>query len=260
MHYSPSNYIRSGQYKAFMRSISIGKLVLEDAFKASDRLELRESLEVINPTAIYTAPLDPEKYGWDGRLFLDSSSDISQTGVLARVTRCIGENVEIDHYLISKNLSRTSNALKELILSCSRKLKPKPKMVEEEHVVEELIDQGFRYAKYCLDILSREYEVVIIESYSNAATPILPPIEDLRYVILTSQNRMMVYDGSRYQTVLKLVGGVKTPLSTTTTDILRLLDPLRIYDLKPETEPFNTEAMYFRDMVGEILELEKREL
>lgn len=240
------------QFRSFKDSVKMGKLVLEDALKASRILELKESLEAINPVAIYTAPLDVEKYGWNVRMFIDDSTDIRRTSVLVRISECRGE-LKTQHFLLTRNLERTVGTVRSLILELIKKLKPKPISLVGEGLVEDLLSRGVEAAEKCLKKLQEEYEVVVVESYSNEALPL--PIRDLEYVVAASQGKLAVYSGDRYLEAIEAIRSVKGISILTTGEVLRLLKPVRVVEVKPLIEPFKEKSLEFNVLLREVLKM-----
>lgn len=188
------------------KSFELGMLVGNDVLRYYEN-GLVDDIGVANPVAIATAPPDPGKYASiEG--YMSDFEDVGRIAVLSRVYN-FDEGKHV-HYVHEENLSRSGGWAQRLIermrtaLSAEqRSFADLTRFLYSNSVVENL--------NRCLRRLESRFEVVFVESFSDAFTPYgqLPQSVDL--ITLVAPGVVYVYsdvEGLRVaaERIVKLIG------------------------------------------------------
>jgi len=237
------------QFDTLIRSERLGKLVGEDAYilwKASGEVE---PLEVISPFDVATIALDIRKIGGVSSYFKNSES-IFESAVLVRLSKVLHEKIVNEHFVLTDNLQKGVATLAKRVAALAQKLKAK-----------EISKRGFAEltvrATYSIDeILSKtisKYDIVIIESFNNAACP-TPASISVDKVVIVAPGLAMVFDGTKYRAAIQQLAKIKF-LEIVTSEILDIISPEKIFEIKPRSKdnlykPLNDTKRILNYLVG----------
>ncbi len=217
------------QYETLERSIELGLLVGEDAYKLWRVSGAEEPIEVLSPLDMLTAPPDPESVGGPSG-FLMVPDNILELAVLLRISRVERGGVVTKHYAVKRNLRRLSSKLRSRVEVLARKVGAEPvsrsELLELAVGAADAVDSALRY-------VARKHKLVIVESFNNAACP-SPLCLQADKVILVAPGRAYVYDGRSYARAVRALASVKG-LNVTTPEVVGKLKPLVSVELFPRT-------------------------
>ncbi|MCD6208726.1 MAG: hypothetical protein J7J67_00860 [Thermoproteales archaeon] len=218
------------QFDTLIRSERLGKLVGEDAYilwKASGKVE---PLEVISPFDVATIALDIGKIRGVSSYFKNSES-IFESAVLVRLSKVLHEKIVNEHFVLTDNLQKGVATLAKRVATLAQKLNAK------EISKREFAELTVR-ATYSIDeILSKtfsKYDIVIIESFNNAACP-TPASISADKVVIVAPGLAMVFDGTKYRAAIQQLAKIKL-LEIVTSDILDIVCPEKIFEIKPRSK------------------------
>ncbi|MDK6029170.1 hypothetical protein QPL79_07320 [Ignisphaera sp. 4213-co] len=181
------------QYKSFLYSIDAGVLVGEDVMKYITILKLNEKPQIINPVDILMAPPDPVKYILNRALpnYLEDLDSQFKQIVLARYSECSSEKSK--HYIFKSNITNLSPYLRNLIERFSVNVNAEDVSIEsfigllKSSSVEENLDQ-------CLSRVSSGKDVVIVESFNDAATPYIKLLDKINKILVIMPTAVAIYN------------------------------------------------------------------
>ena len=212
------------QFDTLSRSLDMGILVGEDAYKlwlASDKCE---PIELISPLDILTAPPDPDAIGLDG--YSEESSILTKVAVLLRISDAAGKRTE--HYVVSANLKRVAPALRARVEELARRVRAKPvspaQFLKLATSSEGIVDES-------LQLLLDRHEEVFVESFNDAACP-APACLEADAVILVAPSRAYVYRGSDYAAVVRELAR-RRGLNVTSQEVFSRVTPIGSVQLVP---------------------------
>ncbi|MEM1645509.1 MAG: hypothetical protein QXL96_06530 [Ignisphaera sp.] len=179
------------QFLAVVESLSRGLLVGEDIVRYANTVKDLD-LAVSNPIDILLAPLDPQGYLTANIYsYLADLEDQFKQMVLARVSRCSDKFTQ--HFVFPRNLSRVAYPLRSRIEDLAVKLNATAynvdefvKLLKRPDIEEELIR--------CLEIVEKERNIVLIESFNNAITPFRKILDRVDLMIIVTPTRVFVYE------------------------------------------------------------------
>ena len=215
------------QYDTVLKSFEMRVLVGSDAYrlwKASDQVE---PIEVLSPFDILIVPPDSEKTGFDR--YLDIVENLFSQAALARLTKIEEHSFKSKHYVIKDTLRETTRPLHRILTRLSRFLQAEE--IEIEDLLQISYSSGMEIDKV-LEYLLEKHELVIVESFNDAACPTSICLNADR-VILVTPGRAYVYSGVEYKKVLESFSEIKG-LNITTPEVVRLLKPILTTNLTPK--------------------------
>ena len=234
-------------------------LVGEDAVALKRIAGIEDPIEIINPLDIALAPIDPIYYLKNLRGFHEILSSMISSAIMMRISLCLDKSrVETNHFLVKDRFDRLPKTIRVLVSRIASSIKPQPVYIESE-VLEELFLRGYIAAETCYNAIKNLYQVLVIESFNDSATPI-SSIEDISSVIAVSPGKTLIYDGETYSKALKVVLGVDTRLRgswPSTSEISRLINPVVILDT-PHIEDIDEYNRYVEDLVDSILKISEK--
>ncbi|RLE63031.1 MAG: hypothetical protein DRJ38_08525 [Thermoprotei archaeon] len=215
------------QYDTVLKSFEMRVLVGSDAYrlwKASDQVE---PIEVLSPFDILIVPPDSEKTGFDR--YLDIVENLFSQAALARLTKIEEHSFKSKHYVIKDTLRETTRPLHRILTRLSRFLQAEE--IEIEDLLQISYSSGMEIDKV-LEYLLEKHELVIVESFNDAACPTSICLNADR-VILVTPGKAYVYSGVEYKKVLESFSEIKG-LNITTPEVVRLLKPILTTNLTPK--------------------------
>lgn len=248
------------QYKYVLKSMEYGRLIGEDLYLLHSAAHSKDLIEVEGPIVMLLAPPDPSSYLWRISLYVAATASTLDQVVVARTTKCMGDAVKTHHYIVEENIEHTPRILQEKLVELVEKLKPRPEPIEKSMVEKQLfLEENLGGVDKCVERIVESHEVTIIESYNDAAAP-TPFSARADVVVAVAPGKIALYPGEKYWKAISLVGEIKNPLSTTTSDVLGLVKPLKAVDTKPLVDPKNTDRPWAKGLLDEVLNVTKRHI
>ncbi len=198
-------------------------LIGEDALKLYEAAQAEDPLELVSPVDVLTAPPDPELLRWRTELYHFLISSIASVGVLARVSKLHEGTAETMHMVVEESLERVSAPLRREIEELVDLLEPRPMKITSNQLEELLALKAERIADAAVAELSKKHEVLVIESFNDAAVPCSEALKSIA-VVLVAPGRIAVYAGEKYAKACEALSGVKRALRTR--DLASLLKPI----------------------------------
>ena len=212
-----------GSYKAFRESTSMGALAGNDAL--TYHRVLGEKPERINPVALLLAPRDPLFYSGPASYLADSAR-LESSLVLARITGCDGRS---RHLVFKENLERAPITLRAEVAEAASRLGAEPGDTTEFLSWLGSAEASKLFSS-CLAEVSRDAQLVLIESFNDAASPYLPP-PAIDFTIIVVPGKALLYSGERVERAINYTA-LHTPPRVAR--IMSLLgSPLASIDLPP---------------------------
>ncbi len=212
------------QFDTLLKSLDMGVLVGEDAYKLWVASEKCEPIELISPLDILTAPPDPDVVGLDE--YLEESSILTRVAVMLRISDAVAGRTE--HYVVSANLRRVVPALRARAEELARKVKARPvspaQFLKLATGSEEVVDRS-------LQLLLDRHGEVFVESFNDAACP-APACLEADAVILVAPSRAYVYRGSDYAAVVRELAR-RRGLNVTSQEVFQRITPVGSVQLVP---------------------------
>ena len=218
------------QYQTLVRSLEIGMLVGEDAYKLWEVSDRCEPIELISPLDILTVPPDPRLYEdyWD---YEATSRSLLERAVLVRITRFKGGNSVTRHYVIDRNLRRTVPTLRREVEKLAR-------IVRAEHAtpgdILRIAEEATRHVDLAVKTLASKHKLLVVESFNDAACP-SPACLEADSVVLVAPGRAYVYRGRDYAKAVESLAASRG-LHIVTGEVVRLLKPYASIELLPRVK------------------------
>ena len=153
------------QFATVLRSIEKNMLVGEDVSRYEEMFG--DDLRIVNPVDLLLVPHDPAAYSSFDEYYSRVEEQIGHV-VLARFSKCTEKTDK--HYQVKDSLPRVLPSMRVWIEKLAQRLGAEEidtntllEMLKSREVEEELMK--------CLDILRSRYEIVVVESFNNAAVP-----------------------------------------------------------------------------------------
>ncbi len=215
-------------YEVVERSRELGVLTGNDVFRLHQAAESEDPLEIESPLTSLMMPPDPDLVEWR-RTSRSAVNPLGQT-VLIRGSTPEGT----DHHSIGGNMKRLPPLLKGKVEEMLESLDPAPEPITQEEA-RGVLTASNKSADDCLDWLSDRHELMVIESYSNAAAPSVGAL-NCEAVVAVAPGKAAVFEGDRYRSVFSAKRETRGFWQLTTEDVLTLLTPLSTFDLAPGDE------------------------
>ncbi len=222
------------QYHTLVNSIRLGKLVGEDAYKLAEATGYLDEVEIISPLDFLLAPLDIRHYIDRVRLYLDYLADTDRQIVLFRHTLLAGDTWYSTHYVVEDNLSHTIDSMRESIIEFIEKTGDCIRVSRRQLMSFLYSDELYRGLDNILEYHCSRHQLVIIESFNNAATPIPSALNSI-YVVVVAPGRVLVYNGEDYARAVEIAGSIRCFLETVdTASVITLLrKPIASLEWRP---------------------------
>ncbi len=207
------------QYHTLVESKKRRMLVGEDALRYSRLLGLDPVL--INPVDVLLAPPSPTLYPTLAG-YLEALVSLSQQLVLARIPGREGGPI---HYAYPGNIEKLPPGLRREIEELAQTLDAREGRVEElvsflsSPAVEEVLEEYY-------ERLTTGVDVLVVESFNNAATPYGRLLEHVDTVVLVAPGYIAVYDGDHYRKAVEEAYKVLGQAGLTTVNVVTRVKPL----------------------------------
>ncbi len=225
------------QYKTLINSIKHGILIGEDAYKLAKITGKLNEIELISPLDILIAPPEPIKYIETDTIsyLMDLYTNTFKQSVIMRETKLINDNCETKHYIIKENYENTVQPLKRKLDKLVNKLE-NAKLINYDTFISKISNlKTYQNIGKILQFLYMRDNYIIIESFNNAALPILEALKS-NYVFIVMPGRILLYKGRKYERTLKIIGNYENPLTIETRTIASLCKPDKIFPWKPKVK------------------------
>ncbi len=228
------------QYETVEKSFEQRILVGHDAYLYWKDMGGEVRVEEINPVDILTAPID---FNQNVRLYLSMLESFVSQACMMRIScpKNNGSHMVTEHYVDSEQLEKTIPTLQLKLIELAEKLTPQPKLITHEQMEKLMNDtKPIVCADTQLRILTTKYNVVIIESFNNAASPTPLSAEIADKVLVVMPGKALIYDGKKYMQTLKILEQTirgKIAYTTVTQQIVELIKPLGYVKVNPNLEP-----------------------
>ena len=228
------------QYEYVALSAERGILVGEDMYLLLKASGTQEPLEAVGPLVSLLMPPDPERSGWRISAYRSMVTNPREQVVVARITSCGKGGVKSTHHIyVPENIEKLPQRLEEAAWKLVGSLNPEPKPLSPA-VMEELLGMdGVIHADTCLDHLASKHDLLVVESYNDAALP-TPGCLKASAVVAVAPGKAAIYSGDKYRKAVQAAAGIRKPWQLTTEDVLTLIKPSRVVPLKPEKRPKET--------------------
>lgn len=211
------------QYESIKRSIKFGFLVGEDMYRLYQAAKSNDPLYKVGSIVSLLLPPDPQRVSWNTSFYSGYASH-NQISVL----RISGKN-KTKHYFVPANIRKATKPLREEVELLLQTLKPEP--IDAEGV-EKLLFNSRNLADECLEEVNLNHDLVVVESYSNVASPTTKSLySDL--ILVVAPGKVAIFEGEEYRKALTVVAEIKEPWHITTEDVLPLLNPIDTVDIRP---------------------------
>jgi predicted P-loop ATPase/GTPase len=187
-----------------------GFVITPDAMRLSEATGGSTPLEAVEPVAAIHAPPDPARWDWNPSPYQVHLSDPNRTTALLRLTACRPGGGSTLHLVNVEALDRAPLALKRKLVDASSRLQPPPLRVDYKGVERLLAADAIQAADSCSILASQGREVVVVESFSDAAAP-TPWSLDAHMVVAVAPGVAGLVDGGRYSRAVELRGGDENP-------------------------------------------------
>jgi len=231
------------QLHSLLKSIELGVLVGNDALELHRVCQKPKAIEVLNPIDTLQIPLDVVHFT-SPKMYIETLDILPNIMGVARVSTCIDEStVESRYYVVEDNLSKITpsmlNVLNILLERVSRKAKLISTVRKGKDLILILSTEGVSACDKCLDILLKNHELVIVESFNDAAAPTyLSSKADI--VLIATPGKVMILPGDKYYRAFNLLLDMEAGMHpwsawVTTSQILTLVKPITLIDIEPIT-------------------------
>ncbi len=217
------------QFDTLLRSEKLGKLVGEDAYMLWEASDKVEPLEVISPFDIATIVPDIRKVG-NVTNYFRHSENIFLTSALVRLSKLSQNQVESEHFVVTDNLEKGLEPLAKRVAKFAQKLNAKE--ITKERLARLTVEAVYNIDNILLTTFS-EHDLVIIESFNNAASP-TPASTSVDKVIVVAPGLAIVCNGAKYNAAVQQLAKTKL-LEITSDEILDIIEPEEIFELKPRS-------------------------
>ncbi|AFL66498.1 ATPase [Desulfurococcus amylolyticus] len=244
----------NGWYQAetVKHSLEAGILVGHDAYTAARELGLLDRVRLVNPVDLLTMPPDPLKYIKSIRLYLGILADVASQTVLMRISRPL-EGVD-EYFIVRENARRLNKVALTVLEGLIERFSARGNVVfhdADPGLIMKLFSnrEALNWLNNIYGLLS-EYDVVVTESYNNAATPIEASL-DSDLVLVTAPTRLLIYRGTRYRQGIEAFSMGRPPWLVDVGGIVEVLgEPLKTMDIPyVDTSEFNN----FIDLLVEFI-------
>ncbi len=222
-------------YDHLLRCLSEKQIFSRDACEVRKTLALTTPIEVVNPIDCLFSPV---RYGsslWGSR---------PSQAVLERFTMLSGEGVKnIYLKLNSKDMSSTimdPETLNPLLSSAAEIHEPDDWRAVEGTLVEGAITS-------CLKGLKESSDIVVVEGHDDRC-PVMD--DDLSLAVVVAPGHLSIYGGKEFRDGFYSVLNIRAEVSAR--DVLPLLTPLEIYEIRPIAVSSTEETSKFEKGISEI--------
>jgi predicted P-loop ATPase/GTPase len=222
--------------RTLVKSIELKLLVGNDILAYYERGVVRD-IAKSNPVALGLAPRDLTSSLDE---YLESFEDTLKMLVILRFTECSSGVVK--HFVFRENLENTPPLVKSSIENLAKTLSSSESSIEE--LVNYLRSEDLtRNLNICLNELSNNVDLVLVESFNDAVVPYTNLLDKLNMLIVVTPGRVLFYDES---------DKLKNAITNTSTSLgeegyrarylVKQVKPTRIFSIELQIEPGVTET------------------
>ena len=233
------------QWETVYNSMELGVLVGSDAYRLASLVGWLDYIDIVSPLDILTAPLDPGR-AVTLRSYLDEMDSLSATAVLARLTMP-GEGGRGNVYLlVEDNYSRSIEYCREAVDELLGRVRRSGVIRVNRAGFERMLYTPTTYMPHieaAYRIIRGMRNIVVIESFNNAAYPVPRPLSTEGYAVAVAPGKIMIYRLDRYIKAIQLTGTTINPLYIETHKIIQIAGrPIKTLEWKPQTNKKYSEA------------------
>lgn len=179
------------QYGSLIRSINLGLLVGSDVLTYLDiGLAAFNNIHIINPVDMLTSPPEVSFSPHLVKNYLLDLEDVLKQVVLLRITNC--HDGTYKHYVLRSNLNNSITALINELLRLSNIVNARN--VDINYLIKVLkSDWISRNLDKCLELISENSDLILIESFSDSVAPYLAVLDRIDMVVIVSPGNVMIY-------------------------------------------------------------------
>jgi len=213
------------QSKSLERSIELKKLIGADIYELHSVCNSSDPIDIESPLTSLHLPPDPDRVGWQASAYL-AISFLDQIVLLRKTT-----SNKTTNYCVRSNMSRATELLQSKVKDLLNVLEPEPVETTPDFI-ENLLLGPFDFIDESIQTLAEKHELLIVESYNNAAAPTTGSLFASK-VVAVAPGKAAVYSGEVYRKALLATSGLMKPWKKTTEDIIRLIKPEYTIDVEP---------------------------
>jgi predicted P-loop ATPase/GTPase len=188
------------QFNTVLHSLKYGVLVGEDVLKYKELLDLGPDLELVNPVDLLLAPLDPNCFE-KVRDYLDALCDQFEQLIMARVSDCC--NKATRYYIVEDNALRVVPGLRPWVEKLIERFKPKP-ITARRFFADVLTSRSIiESLNYAFNALKSKTDVLIVESFNDAAVPFMDLLGDVDVVLTVTPGYLFRLDPEGFKKVVR---------------------------------------------------------
>jgi len=188
------------QFNTVLCSLKYGVLVGEDVLKYKDLLGLGSDIELVNPVDFLLAPLDPNCFE-KVEDYLNALCNQFEQLIMARISDC--RSGATMYYVVEDNASRAVPGLRPWVKRLVEKFKPKP--VSAERFFADILAQRdiIGSLDYAFNALKSRAEVLVVESFNDAAVPFMDFLSDIDVVLTVTPGYLFKLDPEGFKKAVK---------------------------------------------------------
>jgi len=165
-----------------------------------------DPLELVNPIDLLTVYPDPLMLRGHSEYMLAVSS-LERSLVLARITSCRNNGIVSNHYVFSENLATAPASVRKELVELAKVLRAAPAQPKE--ILGFLSsEKASSLLEDCRGLLSRDKDVVIIESFSDSLLPYVGVENSVDLLFVVAPGKALVFTGEKLRQAIELLGDV----------------------------------------------------
>lgn len=187
------------QFETLRNSIKHGILIGEDVVKYKEYLELEHDYSLLNPVDIISAPPNPARYRVLAE-YLAALEVLAEQIVMVRLSD--PEKHRHEYLLVEDAIDRIVDGLKSWIKKLVDAFNPKQVSLES------LLDKMYSpetdsILVKALNILSKESDILLVESFNDAAIPFYGLLEDIERVFTITPGYFYELNAEEFKKVVR---------------------------------------------------------
>ncbi len=187
------------QFETLKNSIKYKVLVGEDVVKYKEYLELEQDFSLLNPVDILSAPPSPTKYRVLAE-YLAALEVLAEQIVIVRLSD--PENYGHEYLLVEGSMDKIVEGLKPWIRELVNIFNPK--QVSLESLLDKMYSSETNSMLLkALDILSRNSDILLVESFNDAAVPFYGLLERTERVFTTTPGYFYELDVKEFKRTVR---------------------------------------------------------
>ncbi|HIQ03244.1 MAG TPA: hypothetical protein EYH40_02350 [Desulfurococcales archaeon] len=236
------------QFKTILNSLKYNVLVGEDVVKYREVLGLNYSLELINPVDFLLAPLNPKRFT---NIIEYISALDNQFNQIVMIRRSDYESCLTEYFIVRENIDRIVQELKYWINKLAEKFNPESISVKDIISIA-YSEKTMKILDYCLKVLCESSDIVIVESFNDAAVPYYNILEKINSVFTVTPGYIFKLNTNNFKKVVKKQYLVYGDVGLRMSNIISKVNIEHITPLPP-VETVNELSSYLKEYINKIL-------